>query len=167
MESRMALTASTTPTSTVHTYLLHLDGSLTGQSPTSADLSKFKKVMDIKSYPAMGGKPDMLDTSSLSVDVETSIRGLQKLDSFEFSANYTKASYDAMRKIDELGDDQWWALYLGAGSDGKTPDGHDGIFVWQGGSTTYLDSGDVNKVREMKTYISAATKPVMVEPASA
>lgn len=166
-ESNMALTASKTPTSTIHSYLMHLDGSITGNAPTSSDLSKFKKVMDIKDYPDMGGKPDTIETTTLSEDTQSNINGVQKLDSFEFTANYTKDTYTAMKAIDAKGNDEWWALYLGAGSDGVTPDGHDGIFVWKGGSTTYLTSGATNKVREMKTYISAGTKPVMVEPASA
>lgn len=166
-ESNMALTASKTPTSTIHTYLMHLEGSITGTAPTSSDLSKFKKVMDIKDYPDMGGKPDTIETTTLSDDTQTSVNGVQKLDSFEFTANYTKESYASMKAIDEKGNDEWWALYLGAAADGTTPDGHDGIFVWKGGSTTYLTSGATNKVREMKTYISAGTKPVTVEPAGA
>lgn len=164
----MASTASASPTSTIHSYLMHLDGTITGAKPTSSDLSKFNKVMDIKDYPDMGGKPETIETTTLSDEVQTNINGVQKLDSFEFTSNYIKSVYDAMKAIDKKGSDEWWALYLGAGSDGTTPDGHDGIFVWKGGSTTYLTSGATNKAREMKTVISVGCKVIDdLVPASA
>ena len=162
----MALTASKTPTSTIHTYLMHLEGSITGDKPASSDLAKFKKVIDIKDYPDLGGKPETIETTTLSEETQTSVNGVQKLDSFEFTANYTKDKYAALKAIDAKGNGEWWAIYMGAAADGVTPDGHDGIVVWQGGSTTFITSGGVNKVREMKTTISVGTKPEMVEPAS-
>lgn len=161
----MALTASKTPTSTIHTYLMHLEGTITGEEPVSADLSKFKKVIDIKSYPNLGGDPEKIETTDLSNKTETSVNGVQKLDNLEFTANYVREKYKALKEIDAKGNGEWWAIYFGAAADGVTPDGHDGITLWQGGSTTYIVGADVNKVREMKIVISAGTNPKMIDPA--
>ena len=74
-----------------------------------------------------------------------------------------KVEYIDYKKLKELEgkEDIWWAVFLGADGSGA-PDGHDGIFVWQGGISTMLDEGDVNAVREMTSYISCSTAPEML-----
>ena len=154
------MTASTTATSTINTFLMKFDG--VTAKPTSADLSKAKKVVDIKSVPAMGGEPDTLETTTLSDSVATSILGVQSNDLKPFTANYIASDFKAIKDME--GTEVWFGVFLGAGADGA-PDGHDGIFVWKGSITVALNEGDVNAVREMTIYINCATAPEVLETA--
>ena len=152
------MAAATTATATINTFLMKFDG-VTAE-PTSADISKATKLLDIKSHPAMGGEPEQLETTTLSDDIETFINGVQSADTKEFTANYIPSAYQKLKALE--GDESlWWGLFLGADSKGN-PDGHDGIFVWQGGITTAFNEGEVNAVREMTCYISSGTKPKFI-----
>lgn len=150
---RNIMAASTTPTATINTFLMHFEGATA--RPTSTDLTKAKKVCDITSYPAMGGNPNQLDVTTLSDSIKRSINGLKDTDQFEFGSNYIKGDKVKLDTLEKKGEAEWWGLFLGAGSDGE-PDGHDGIFTWQGGLTSYLDSGDVDAARTMKIVVSMA-----------
>lgn len=154
------MAASTTATSTINTFLMKFDG--VTAKPTSADLAKAKKVVDIKSVPAMGGEPDTLETTTLSDSVATSILGVQSNDLKQFTANYIASDFMAIKAME--GTEVWFGVFLGAGADGA-PDGHDGIFVWKGSITVALNEGDVNAVREMTIYINCATAPEVLETA--
>lgn len=152
------MAASTTPTATINTFLMKFDG--VTAKPTAQDISKAKKVVDIKSVPAFGGEPETLETTTLSDNMEKFILGVQKNEMKEFKSNYTLSDYKKLKEL-EGKEDIWWAVFLGADGSGA-PDGHDGIFVWQGGISTMLDEGDVNAVREMTSYISCSTAPEML-----
>lgn len=152
------MAASETATSTINSFLMHWTDN-TAQ-PTSLDGAE--KVIDIKSYPALGGEPEQIESTTLSDDVQTFVRGVQSLDNFDFTANYTKASYRKLKALEAKGEGEWWGVALGAGADGA-PDGHDGIIVWKGGVTAYIDGGEVNAVREMHAVFSVATKPTLLE----
>lgn len=47
----------------------------------------WKKVIDIKEFPDLGGAPENLETTTLSDRMQTYIAGIQSLDALEFSAN--------------------------------------------------------------------------------
>lgn len=151
------MAASTTATSTINTFLMKFDG--VSAKPTSVDKSKAVKLVDIKSVPAMGGEPDTLETTTLSDSIATSILGVQSNDLKSFTANYISSDFSAIKALE--GQEIWWGVFLGAGSDGA-PDGHDGIFVWKGSVTVALSEADVNAVREMTIYINCATAPEML-----
>ena len=51
----------------------------------------YEKFLDIKSFPDLGGAPEMLETTTLSDSMQTYIAGIQSLVALEFEANYTKA----------------------------------------------------------------------------
>lgn len=155
------MAASTTATSTINTFLMKFDG--VTAKPTSADVSKAKKLLDVKSVPAMGGEPDTLETTTLSDSIATSILGVQSNDIKQFTANYIASDFKKVKDL-EGQNDIWWAIFLGVDSNGE-PDGHDGIFVWQGGVTVSYNEGDVNAVREMTIYINCATAPEFLETA--
>jgi hypothetical protein len=160
-----AAAADKSATSTIHTYLMHFK-TIAGEKPASSDLAQCEKVVDIKDYPDMGGDPEKIESTTLSDESQTNVNGVQKLDSLTFTSNYVKDDYKKLKDLEKQGEDQWWAVYFGADPAGK-PDGHNGILVWKGGPTTYITSGKVNAVREMKTTFSTKTGIEMVEPASA
>lgn len=148
-------------TSTINSYLYHFKNA-TAQ-PTS--LATGEKLMDIKSYPDLGGAPETIETTTLSDSFQTSVNGVQSVDAFDFLANFVKAEYRKLKELENKGNELWWAVVFGADEQGN-PDGHDGIVVWSGGLTAYISGGDVNGVREMHAVISVGTPPVMLEDAA-
>lgn len=148
-------------TSTINSFLYHFTGT---SKPTS--LTGGEKVDDIKKYPDLGGAPDTIETTTLSDSFQTSVNGVQKVDAFEFTFNYSPEGYQKLVDLQKKGEKEWWAVVLGADANG-TPDGHDGVTVWQGGLSAYINSGDVNAVREMTAVISVGVAPSFFKPATA
>nr|WP_314639903.1 hypothetical protein [uncultured Olsenella sp.] len=155
--------ASKSATSTINTFLMHFT-TVAGSKPVKTDLTSVEKVVDIKSYPDFGGAPEKVETTTLSEDTSSFVSGVQKLDSFEFTANYILSDYTKAKTLEAKGGDEWWAVFFGAGSDGQ-PDGHDGIVAWKGGLTAYISGAGVNAAREMKLNYSVKTKPELVSQA--
>lgn len=121
-------------------------------------------LVPIKSFPDLGGSPETLDTTTLSDSMTTSILGIQSLDALTFDANYTPEDYDtlnAQAKADAaIADDESlpeYAVWFGAGEDGKTPDGHNGKFSFKGRLAVHVTGGGVNEVVSMVITIAPAT----------
>lgn len=157
----MTTAASTTPTATISTFLMHFE-SLAGSTPTTADFANAVKVVDIKSYPDLGGEPEQIEVTTLSDKIQRNIKGVQQLDTMSFTANYTKGDLAKLKTLEKKGESEWWAVAFGEDADGN-PDGHDGIVFWQGGISSYVTSGDVNAVRELNIVVSTATAPELME----
>ena len=54
-----------------------------------AEGDTYSKLIDIKDFPDLGGAPEMIETTTLSDNMQTYIPGIQSLDALEFTANYT------------------------------------------------------------------------------
>ena len=116
-----------------------------GDSPETVS-----KVIDIKNFPDLGGAPELIETTTLSDPAQTFINGIQSLSAFEFTANYTKADYEAV--LADEGKKLYYQLEFGNAGD-------EGIFEWQGEHTVWVTGGDVNGVVEMVISIAPSTKP--------
>lgn len=117
----------------------------------------YEKVVDIKDFPDLGGTPEMLDTTTLSDRMKTSIPGIQSLDALEFTANYTKEDF---KKVYALRDkEEEYAVWIGGtekpGS--VTPTGEDGKYEFNGKLDVYVKGGGVNEVVDMVITIGAST----------
>lgn len=134
--------------STYQTYLMH---STTGGT--------YEKLVDIKSFPNMGGTPELLETTTLSDPIQTNILGIQSLDALEFTANYTLEDYKKIRAL--AGKDELYALWFGgtrvAGV--EVPDGSQGKFEFGGQISVFATGGGVNEVTDM-TITIASTTPI-------
>lgn len=119
--------------------------------------SKWEKLIDIKSFPDLGGTPELLETTTLSDGVTTNIMGIQSLDALEFEANYTKEDYTKLKALE--GKDGRYAVWLGGteASGVVTPTGSDGKFVFGGQLSVYVNGGSVNEVVGMTVSIAAST----------
>ena len=53
----------------------------------------YGKLVDIKEFPDLGGEPEMLETTTLSDNMQTYIAGIQSLDGLSFTANYDMATF--------------------------------------------------------------------------
>ena len=119
--------------------------------------STWEKLIDIKSYPDLGGAPELLETTTLSDSMTTNIMGIQSLDALEFECNYTLADYTKLKEME--GEDKEFAVWLGGTESGGTvtPDGSDGKFEFNGQLSVYVNGGGVNEVRNMTVSIAAST----------
>lgn len=121
----------------------------------------YSKLVDIKSFPDLGGAPEMLETTTLSDNMQTYIAGIQSLDALEFEANYTKTDYDALKKLE--GKTEKYAVWFGGTGEGSalTPNGSDGKFAFEGQLSVYATGGGVNEVVGMNISIAPST-PITV-----
>lgn len=114
----------------------------------------YTKLVDIKSYPDLGGSPSRLDTTDLSAEkFKTNILGLQETPDFTFEANFDSASYVAIEAL--AGSVYPFKIEFG-------DNGEFGAFTWDGQVTVYANGGGVDEVRSMTIDISAETEVVFV-----
>lgn len=125
---------------------------------TSGGTTTYEKLVDIKDFPALGGAPEMLETTTLSDKMKTYIPGIQDTEALEFTANYTKTDYEAIYALRDT--DLDLAVWFGGTeeTDGTvTPTGSDGKFSFKGKLDVYVDGGGVNAVVDMKINVAPST----------
>lgn len=117
----------------------------------------YEKLVDIKEFPDLGGAPEMLETTTLSDNMQTYIPGIQSLDALEFTANYTKADFTALKALD--GVEEEFAVWFGGTGEGAslTPTGSDGKFNFKGQLSVFASGGGVNEVVDMTITIAPST----------
>lgn len=127
----------------ISTYGVQLmKGSGSGTSAT------YTKLVDIKSFPDIGGAPEMLETTTLSDSMQTYITGIQSSDALEFEANYTKADYATLTALKDTKTP--FAIYFGN-------NGADGKYTFEGYLSVRINGGGVNEVVNMTISIAPAT----------
>ena len=126
---------------------------------------KWEKLVDIVSYPDLGGSPEMLEATTLSDPMTVNILGIQSLDALEFECNYTLEKYTELKEME--GEDKQFAVWLGGSESGGTvtPDGSDGKFEFGGQLSVFVNGGGVNEVRKMTVSIAASTPITLGEDA--
>ena len=118
---------------------------------------KWEKLIDIKSFPDLGGTPELLETTTLSDPMTTNIMGIQSLDALEFECNYTLSDYERLKALENTTGS--YAVWLGGTESGSvaTPTGSDGKFEFDGQLSVYVNGGSVNEVVGMTVSIAAST----------
>ena len=160
----MAITYNNTESSTMYSYLCY--DSVTGDTAKNAPTGSvtLTKVADIKDFPALGGAPEQVETTTLSNASSTFVTGVQSVDAFEFTANYTSTSFKKLKEIQK--DNELRRFYIVFGrkeeTSGTVTYGEYGVFYWAGTLSCWLDGGSVNVVRQTKISISSATEVQMV-----
>ncbi len=132
----------------------------------SDDGSEWEKLIDIKSFPDLGGAPEMLETTTMSDAMQTYIPGIQSLDGLEFEANYTKADFTKLKALE--GQKKHYAVWFGGTGEGSTltPTGSDGKFKFEGQLSVYPVGGGVNEVVGMNINI-APSSPIVPDETAA
>ena len=132
---------------------------------SSTDGTKYEKLIDIKSFPDLGGAPEMLETTTLSDAMQTYIPGIQSLDALEFEANYTKADFAKLKAME--GTEKQYAVWFGGTGEGETltPTGSDGKFKFKGQLSVYPVGSGVNEVVNMNINIAPST-PITLDDAA-
>lgn len=121
----------------------------------------YEKLVDIKEFPDLGGSPEMLETTTLSDNMQTYIPGIQSLDALEFTANYTLADFTALKALDGVEND--YAVWFGGTGEGESlvPTGSDGKFEFKGQLSVFPVGGGVNEVVDMTITIAPSTPITM------
>ena len=124
----------------------------------------WKKVIDIKEFPDLGGAPENLETTTLSDRMQTYIAGIQSLDALEFSANYTLEDFKSLQKLE--GKTEEYAVWFGGDEAGDTvtPSGVNGKFKFSGQLSVFPVGGGVNEVVGMTITIAPST-PITLDEA--
>lgn len=125
------------------------------------EASTWKKVIDIKDFPDLGGAPEMLETTTLSDKMQTYIPGIQSLSSLEFNANYTLDEYKKLKALE--GVEHEFGVWFGVTEVGDTvtPTGSDGKFKFNGQLSVYPKGGGTNAVVEMTVTIAPSSAITM------
>ena len=118
----------------------------------AGEATEYTKLVDIKDFPDLGGAPEMLETTTLSDNMQTYIPGIQSLDALEFTANYTKADFTKIKALE--GTDIEFAVYFGA-------EGVDGKFLFSGRVSVFPVGSGVNEVVNMTITIAPSTPITM------
>jgi len=121
----------------------------------------YKKLVDIKDFPDLGGSPEMLETTTLSDKMQTYIPGIQSLDALEFNANYTKEDFAKIKALEgqELDLSVWFGGEEAGGT--LTPTGDDGKFNFKGYVSVFVVGGGTNEVIGMTVAVAPST-PITV-----
>ena len=114
----------------------------------------YTKLVDIKDFPDLGGAPEMLETTTLSDNMQTYIPGIQSLDALEFTANYTLADFKKIKAL--AGTDTAFAVWFGT-------NGADGKFEFNGQISAFPVGGGVNEVVDMTISIAPSTSITLAE----
>lgn len=117
----------------------------------------YEKLVDIKEFPDLGGEPEMLETTTLSDNMQTYIAGIQSLDGLSFTANYDMTDFQKLKALEGKTDS--YAVWLGGQESGGvvTPDGSNGKFEFDGQLSVYPVGGGVNEVVDMNISIAPST----------
>ena len=134
------MAAATAPISTYKTYLMY--------KATSA-ATQYTKLVDIKSFPDLGGEPERIDVTTLSDRVRHYTPGVEDLSSFQFSCNYIAADYQKIHGLE--GTQVEYAIWIGATTSNgvDTPNGESGKWSWTGDVRVFKAGGDVNAAQDM------------------
>lgn len=131
---------------TYRTFLMH------------KETSNWKKLIDIKDFPDLGGAPEMIETTTLSDRMKTYEPGIQDVSALEFTCAYNVETYKKLVALKDKKEE--YAVWFG-GTDQEdgtcTPTGADGKFSWTGMLDVYKSGGSSNEHQEIKVTITPST----------
>lgn len=117
----------------------------------------WKKLLDIKEFPDLGGAPEMLETTTLSDKTQTYITGIQSIEGLNFVSNYTMEDFATLKALE--GKTEKYAVWFGGTETAGvvTPDGSQGKFEFDGQLSVYPSGGGVNEVVSMNITIAPSS----------
>lgn len=136
------------------TYLMYKD-------PASEGSAEFEKLCDIKDFPALGGKPELVEVTTLSDLMKKYEPGIADSEGMEFKVNYDLTLYKKIKGYADQNID--YAIYFGATSE-NVPDGHNGKFGFTAKCSIYVDGADnVNAPVEMVLTLTPSSEIDVIE----
>lgn len=114
----------------------------------SEDNTSWEKLCPIKSYPALGGAPEQIESTDMEDKSQTFEPGVKSVDAMEFGANYTLSTYQAVKAKEDK--ELYYRLKLAGGVAG--------VATWKGKHSVYIKEGEVNGLQEMAITVSPSTE---------
>lgn len=111
----------------------------------------WKKLIDIKEFPDLGGAPNTVDITTLSDHMKTSLPGLIDPGNLEFTANYTLSDYTALSAL--VGKAQQFGIQFGKSGD-------DGVFTFTGMLSCWVKGGGTEAAVDLGISITPSTEIV-------
>ena len=119
----------------------------------------WEKLVDITEFPDIGTDPEMLETTTLSDDMQTFIVGIHGNESMNFNANYDHETYLKIKAFENQ--TRGYAVWFGGkktpGSPIPEPTGTAGKFSFDGQLSIRITGGGVNEVRGMSITIAPSS----------
>lgn len=103
-----------------------------------------RRLCRTRTYPDVGGKPDVLQTTELQDKTHTFAGGIDQVEAMTFTATYNRQDYESV--LETEGEPLVYQLEFGE-------EGSQGIFYWTGYHFVYVNSKGVNEVREMTIVV--------------
>ena len=104
------------------------------------------ELCKIKSYPQLNGEREQIETTDLTDTSQTFVPGVQSVESMQFNANFTLATYQSL-KTNALTDGFFELDFASAGAKA----------TWEGQYDVYVQEGEVNGLVEMTIVVYPST----------
>ena len=111
---------------------------------TSAN--SLSELCKVKSYPQLNGEREQIETTDLTDTSQTFVPGVQSVESMQFNANFTLATYQSL-KTNALTDGFFELDFASAGAKA----------TWEGQYDVYVQEGEVNGLVEMTIVVYPST----------
>ena len=121
---------------------------------TSAN--SLSELCKIKSYPQLNGEREQIETTDLCDEAQTFVPGVQSVENMQFSANFTIASYTALKT--NAMTPGYFELDFGGDSGAKA--------TWEGQYDVYVTEGEVNGLIEMNLVVYPSTEVTIAATAT-
>lgn len=134
--------------STIYTFLMY-------NSAEAGATGNWEKVVDITDFPDLIPAPETIEVTTLSDTVRQYILGLKDSSDRAFTANYTKANYQAVKALE--GAVQHLAVWIGGtpdGNGGATPTGSEGKVAFDGTLAVSLNGAGVGDAHTMTITVA-------------
>lgn len=105
------------------------------------------ELCKIKTFPQLNGEREQIETTDLCDEAQTFVPGVQSVESMTFSANFTIATYNAL-KANAL-TDGYFELDFGGNAGAKA--------TWEGQYDVYVNEGEVNGLIEQTIVVYPST----------
>lgn len=104
------------------------------------------ELCKIKSYPQLNGEREQIESTDLTDTSQTFVPGVQSVESMQFNANFTLATYQSL-KTNALTDGFFELDFASAGAKA----------TWEGQYDVYVQEGEVNGLVEMTIVVYPST----------
>lgn len=126
-----------------------------------------EKLVDIISYPDLGGPPSAVETTTLSDPMRTFMEGLKEGGSLAIPINYDPDTYEKIEKLKgqtlKLG--IWHGFKEAEGV--RTPDGSDGQWNFEGTVSIHKNGQENNQAPRATLTVTPRTEIVFKKGAAA
>ena len=108
--------------------------------------NQLTEMCKIKTFPQLNGEREQIESTDLTDTSQTFVPGVQSVESMQFTANFTVASYTSL-KANALTDGFFELDFASAGAKA----------TWEGQYDVYVNEGEVNGLIEQTIVVYPST----------